>query len=304
MMRWVALLALGLVGAAVPGYAQRVATGISRDTIRVGDAFRAVVRIAVAPGTGVLMPDTLPAVEDIENAGNVRLRRDSTSEGVSVVAAYPLTAWRPGPLALPALAVIVQEGTAERTLSIDLPDIAVLSVLPADTTGIEPKPLKDVLGGSRIWWPWLLAALLLLLALALAYWWYRRRKGAGQPPMEALPMIMPRARALEELERIRKLGLIERQEFKQFYTLVSEVVRQYMASAERAWSTDLTTDELAHRTRQAGDAAAAISVLRSSDHVKFARGVATAADARSDLEKAHDWISSFRVIQPGELEAA
>lgn len=300
----VAILVLGLLAVAAPSYAQRIATGISRDTIRVGDTFRAVVRIGLAPGTGVMLPDTLPAGEDIENAGKVRMRRDSTSDGVSVVAAYPLTAWRPGTLALPALDVILREGTAERPLSIELPDVPVLSVLPADTAGIKPKPLKDVLGGSRLWWPWLLAALLLLLALALAYWWYRRRKRAVQPLTEALPVIMPRERALEELERIRKLGLVEQQEFKRYYTLISEVLRQYMASAERAWSADLTTDELAQRTRQVGDVADAISVLSSSDYVKFARGVPTAADARADWDRAHDWISRFRVIQPGELEAA
>jgi hypothetical protein len=302
--RSVAVLVLGLLAASAPSNAQRTATGISRDTIRVGDTFRAVVRIDVAPGTAVLLPDTLPAAEDIENAGRVRMRRDSTGDGVRVLAAYPLTAWRPGTLVLPALDVILQEGGAERPLSIDLPDISVLSVLPADTAGIEPKPLKDVLGGNRLWWPWLLAALLLLIALALAYWWYRRRKRAAQPLTAALPVIMPRERALEELERIRKLGLVEQQEFKKFYTLVSEVLRQYMASAERAWSTDLTTDELAHRTRHIGDVANAISVLRSSDYVKFARGGSTAADARADWDKAHDWISSFRVIQPGDLEAA
>jgi hypothetical protein len=301
--RCVALLTL-LVAVAAPASAQRVASGISRDTIRVGDTFRAVVRIDVAPGTGVLLPDTLPAVEDIENAGKVRLRRDSTSEGVSVAAAYPLTAWRPGALVLPELTVILQEGGTERPLSIDLPDISVLSVLPADTAGIEPKPLKDVFGGNRVWWPWLLAALLLLIALALAYWWYRRRRRAAQPLSEVLPMIMPRERALEELERIRKLGLVEQQEFKRFYTLVSEVLRRYMASAEHAWSTDLTTDELAQRARHAGDVADALSVLRSSDYVKFARGVANAADARADWAKTHAWISSFRVIRPDELEAA
>lgn len=304
MRRSLALMAAGLVAVAAPSFAQGVASGISRDTIRVGDTFRAVVRISVAPGTAVLFPDTLPAVEDIENAGQVRMRRDSTNEGVSILAAYPLTAWRPGALVLPVLDVIVQEGTAERPLSIDLPDISVLSVLPADTAGIEPKPLKDVLGGNRVWWPWLLAALLLLVALALAYWWYRRRRRAAPPLTVALPVIMPRERALEELERIQKLGLVEQQQFKRFYTLVSEVLRQYLASAEPAWSMDLTTDELAQRTRQVGDVADALTVLGSSDYVKFARGVPTAAAAQDDWQKAHDWISSFRVSRPGELEAA
>jgi hypothetical protein len=297
-----ALTAVAAVLAASPVLAQRVETGISRDTIRVGDPFRAVVRIELAPGTDLVLPDSLVSTEDVESAGTVRMRRDSANGVVSIAAAYPLTAWRPGPLPLPELNVTLKTPQGDRVQTIKLPDITVVSVLPADTTNIQAKPPKDVLGGNRVWWPWILALILALaLALALFWWWRRRRK--ARPEDVPLPMIMPRERALEELERIRKLGLVRAGDFKRHYTLVSEVLRKYMSTTEPKWSTDLTTDELAQRTLEVSEAKPAISVLRQSDMVKFARSVPDAQTAERDLERTSDWITEYPAPAPVSVPA-
>ena len=286
-------------------FAQRIETGISRDTIRVGDPFRAVVRIELAPGTDVVLPDSLVSTEDVESAGTVRMRRDSANGVVSVAAAYPLTAWRPGPLPLPELPLTLKTAQGDRVQTIKLPDITVVSVLPADTTNIEAKPPKDVLGGNRVWWPWVLALILALaIVLALIWWWRKRRK--AEPEDVPLPTIMPRERALEELERIRKLGLVREGDFKRHYTLVSEVLRKYMSTTEPKWSTDLTTDELAQKTKDVAEAKPAISVLRQADMVKFARSIPDAQTAERDLERTSEWIAQYPApaAVPAEGKAA
>ena len=58
-------------------HAQDVQVGLSRDTIRVGDPLRAVVRVAVPLGTEIVFPDSLPATDDVENSGKMRTKRDS-----------------------------------------------------------------------------------------------------------------------------------------------------------------------------------------------------------------------------------
>lgn len=291
-MRKVLGFVILMLGAVAPVSAQKIQTGISRDTIRVGDPFRAVVRIDLPAGTDVVLPDSLASTEDVENAGTVRMRRDSTGNAVSVLAAYPLTAWRAGLLPLPELNVTMKTAQGERASTIKLPDINVLSVLPADTTNIQAKPPKDVLGANRVWWPWIVG-LILAIALALALlWWYRKRRRARvvDAPM---PMIMPRDRALEELERIQKLGLIEQGDYKRYYTLITEVLRKYMGTAFPAWSTYLTTDELAQRTKEVEEAKPAIAVLRQADMVKFARSTPNAPTATTDLDRTREWIAAY-----------
>jgi hypothetical protein len=280
----------------MPSRAQSVQTGISRDTIRVGDPFRAVVRIALLPGSDVVLPDSLTPTDDIENGGRVRLRRDSTANGVIISAAYPLTAWRTGPLLLPEINATLKDAHGERPTTIKLPDINVLSVLPADTTNIQAKPTKDVLGGNRLWWPLLLAlAIAIAIAIAIAYWW--RKKKQRHVVELALPVVMPRDRALEEIERIRKLALVEQKDFKRHYTLISEVLRQYMATTESGWSTDLTTEELRAKTKDIAEVRPAIVVLRQADMVKFAKSIPDTATAHADLDRARDWIVSYPAPQ-------
>lgn len=270
--------------------AQEIQTRISKDTIRVGDPFRALVRIELPPGTDIVLPDSLTPTDDVENAGKVRMRRDSAGGVVTIAAAYPLTAWRTGPLELPVLSVTVRTPNGRQQRAITLPSVNVISVLPADTTGIKAKPPKDVLGPDRLWWPWIVAALVLLALLALAYWWWRRR-ARNRSDDVIIPTIMPRDRALEEIERIRKLGLIEQKEFKRYYTLVGEVLRQYMQTIEPAWGTHLTTEEL--HARASAQASAAMTVLRQADLVKFARGIPAPETAQGDLDRTRAFIESY-----------
>jgi hypothetical protein len=271
--------------------AQSVKTAVSPDTIRVGDPFRAVVRIDLPNGTEIALPDSLTPTEDVENAGRVRIRRDTANGAVRVVAAYPLTAWRPGPLELPMVMATVSGVGGRQEMAIALPNIDVASVLPADTAGIEPKPPKDVLGGNRLWWPWLLALAALLALAGALYWWYRKRRKA--PGEIILPLVMPRERALEELDRIAKAGLIEQKDFKRYYTLVSEVLRRYMQTIEGEWSTTLTTDELHKRVRSIEQTRPAVAVLRQADMVKFARSIPDDVTAARDLERVRAFVTEY-----------
>lgn len=297
------LLACLLMLGAPPAWAQRVQTGIAGDSIRVGDPFRAVVRIELPPGSDIVLPDSLASTADVENAGTVRLRRDSANGVLTVSAAYPLTAWRPGTLDLPVLTADVRSGAGTRRITIDLPQVAVVSVLPADTTNIEARPAKDVMGGNRVWWPWFVAALLLLAALIALYIWWRRRRAraAADAPM---PLIMPRERALEELERIRKLGLLEQGDFRRFYTLLSEVARKYLQTVEPALSTWLTTEELVARTADRAELKPAHAVLRHADLVKFARSVPDREAAARDLDRTIEWVNGFPapIVAPADVE--
>jgi hypothetical protein len=166
-------------------------------------------------------------------------------------------------------------------------------VLPADTTNIEAKPPKDVWGASRVWWPWLLALALLIALAALAYWWYRKHRRQQPVAVAMAPVIDPRERAMQELQRIREMRLLEQGQFKDHYVRVSEVLRGFAADVEGEWSTDLTTDELAPRLKSRPDAALLLKLLRSADTVKFARRVPSMTEARADMDDAEGWVSAF-----------
>lgn len=294
LVRLAAFAALALFATA--GAAQEVRVAVTPDTLTVGDVFHAAIRVDLPPGFRLQPPDSLPVSGDIENAG----RRRETSEpieggGERLTIAYPLTAWKPGPVELPALSIgLIGPGEEQRTLDVRWPSAVVRSVLPADTAGVQPRPLKDVLGANRVLWPILLALALALAAAAAAIYWVRRRRPVPEPVLA--PGLPPRERALAALDRARELGLLEAGEVKAFYTLVTDAVREFIEAVEPRWSRDLTTSELLallpgeveeSARERLGD------LLQAADMVKFARRRPDTAAALEEWQAARDWVAAF-----------
>jgi hypothetical protein len=292
--------ALLLAPAAAPGQV-RAAAGVSPDTVTVGDRFRVVVRLSTPPGTRVDFPGRLDPTAEVNVLGAPRVR--PAPGGREHTAEYRMVAWRTGELRLPALSArVTPPGGSAGTVRVPLPAPIVRSVLPADTAGVTPRGPKDVLDAPRP--PWLLAALLVALALllaALARRLLRRRRGPRAP----LPVSVPdaRAHALAELERARRLGLVERGAWKELYARTSGALRGFLAALSPEWGEDLTTGELVRRMggEDAGEVERLEGLLREADLVKFARVVPGREEAERHWAGARAWVEQF---QPGGAAAA
>ncbi len=300
---FVALLALlpaNVLAQAAPGGVQ---AAIVPDSLTVGEVVHAAIRLRVPPGVRVAFPDTLPMPRDAEGAGARELRTDTVDGQLELTAVYPVTAWRPGPLRLPPTSVLVLNETGTDTLAVTFAQARVRSVLPADTAGIEARPARDVLGGTRVWWPWLVGLLALLALAALALWAWRRRR-RRQPAPFLVPAVPPREAALALLDRARALRLVENGELKRFYTLVAEAVRDYLDALDAAWGADLTTTELANALAPRHDEVRpALDALRRADLVKFARMRPDPKTAYDDWAAARAWVESFALPEPETLES-
>lgn len=293
---WLAV-ALFAVPAGLGAQDARAALGV--DTALVGDVVPVVVRVPLAEGERVLWPDTLPLEgATLENAARVRAWADTLDDGsLAGTAAFAVTPWRTGELALPEVRLQVVGGEeSPREVQLELPPLTVASVLPPDTAGVQPRPPRDVLGAN---WAWARIIALLLLAAAvlagLLVWW-RRRKPKEQALATPEPRVPPRERALALLREARDAGLLERGEMKEFYTRISLAVRGYAAALEPAWGEDLTTTELLGRFRtQVGiqPASDLRRVLAPADQVKFARRVPDPGTAAAEWEAARSWVAGF-----------
>jgi hypothetical protein len=300
----------GSAGAAPgPVHAQQPRAAVVPESITVGDVFHAAVRIDLAGDMRVAAPDSLELVEDIEQAGRREVEIDTVAGVRRATLLYPLAAWRPGTYELPDISIRMVGAGRDTVVHVRLPSFEVISVLPADTTGIEAKPARDVLGANRLWWPILLALLIAaLVAVALYLWWKKRR--AAEEPVVFTPAVPPLEVALAQLAALRREGLIERGEFRVFYERLTETLRHYLAATDPHWSVDLTTSELALRLRaDAGmqEALEMTRILGAADMVKFARATTTKDNATADLDAARGWVERF-AVQPepasDELEAA
>lgn len=293
-----ALLALALL-ATPPLVAQDVRTAMVGDTIRIGDVVPVAVRVVLEAGERVAWPDTLPLAGDVlENAARVRPRVDTLADGrLEATALYRVTPWRTGEVPLPELELSVRSGEESvRAVTVSFPVLDVISVLPADTAGIEPRPARGVLGRSWSLGP-LLLALLALLALIAAILWWRRRRADRTAAAPAGLAVSPRERVLARLQEVRESGLAERGAMKEFYSRTTLALREYLGALDSEWSEDLTSTELVTRFRSRVGSVEAASVLadllRQADQVKFARRRPDPDTAVREWEKLREWVLGF-----------
>lgn len=141
------------------------------------------------------------------------------------------------------------------------------------------KPPVLVPGGVPLWGVVAIGLLALALCVFAGVWLWRRRTRSPQPPPPPEPIDYA-----AEFARIAGGGLLERGEFKTYYSLLSENLRRCLEEHLSIEAMEQTTAELATALQEAEVEAALrqqiIDYLGEADLVKFARFLPALAAAR------------------------
>lgn len=259
-----------------------VTTGGPTDSVTVGQRFPVTYTLSA--------PDSLMLVAPAEiDAGRCRVVsiawRESPRQGeVERIADVVMV-----PVALDSVAVppvpfdfVAPNGDTLRAWS-DGFDVPIRRIALASQ---DVRPLKSQWEVPPDYVKWALIALAGLALVAAIVWWIRRRRGRviAAAPEVRLP---PDSIALAELEKIAGMGLIERGELKEYYTLVADVVRRYLGARFDVETLDRTTHELlAELARRRISVDGLGALLEEADLVKFAKFHPDLARAESAIERA------------------
>ena len=177
---------------------------------------------------------------------------------------------RPGPAALPAVAVRFRDGPAAAWQTVEWVD-----VLNTMRDGPPPDFLPAA-PPAPPWLPWAAGAAV-VLALAAGAWGWRRRP----PPREALS---PEGRAMRELRRLEESSLTDLSS-ADYHAALSEVVRRHLAERSGLPAAARTTAELLRAAAEPGrlseeQRALLRDFLGRCDLAKFAPVAASAEERR------------------------
>jgi len=167
----------------------------------------------------------------------------------------------------------------------------------------EPKPLKPQWRAPKSYLLWYLIAAAVLLAAAALFLWRRfRKEEVVEPPKPVLPADVVALRRLDEIDR---MNLPEAGEFKRYYTLVVDALRQYLEGRYRVMAMDRTTDEILWdlgRNRVEIDGLE--PMLNEADLVKFAKHRPDVAAAKKLMETARAIVArtALRPLRPDATE--
>jgi len=132
--------------------------------------------------------------------------------------------------------------------------------------------------------------LLGILGVGILLWNRRRQRLAAEA---AIDRRLPNEVALDELARILNLGLPEKGLYKEYYTLLSDCIRNYMEAVYHIPALERTTGEILTSLRgKSVDPQVSrqyISFLSACDLVKFSK-------FKPDVSEAHEALSDARSL--------
>lgn len=289
------LLAFVLVFPA-PKFAQQapmISSGVDTASIRIGEQIHWTVAVEVDSTDLVIFPEgqTFSPLETVEAFTTDTTRKNSR---ILLQKTYALTQFDSGAYLLPTQRIDIN-GKGYFTDSLL---ISVASV-PVDTVNQKMYDIKPMMGveANRFGWlKWLGFGLLGALLAGALYWYVLRKKPLTEEAQQAL--LPPYERALKELKRLEASRYLIQDEFKQYYTELTDIVRAYLEEEVHISALESTTAQLLDKLELLRDSGKLDleedtliqfrKILETADLVKFAKSkppVQKAEDDRASIEQ-------------------
>ncbi|QCX02424.1 hypothetical protein FGM00_18825 [Aggregatimonas sangjinii] len=256
----------------------KIASEVDTTFIKIGEQVTFKVTVEVDSTAQVIFPDgqTFSPLETVEASDTDTVLRQK--ERMTLLKTYALTQFDSGAYKLPTQRIEIDgKGYFTDSLMINV------ATVPVDTLKqqmFDIKPLIQVERTSGSYWKLLLGILgALLLIAGLFYWFVFRKKPLSEAEKEAL--LPPYDRALMELKRLENSRYLIQDEYKQYYSELTDIVRSYLEEDVHVSALESTTDQLIEKLELLKDSGELEldtetivqfkKILQTADLVKFAK---------------------------------
>jgi hypothetical protein len=286
----------------------KIESKVDTASIRIGEQVQWTVSVEVDTTSQVIFPEgqTFSPLETVEALKTDTTRKDSR---FLLQKSYALTQFDSGAYLLPSQRIEV-DGLGYFTDSLF---VSVANV-PVDTVNqkmYDIKPLMGVDADRFGWLKWVgLALLLALIAGGAVYWFVFRKKPLSESEQEAL--LPPYERALKELKRLEQSRYLIQDEFKQYYTELTGIVRSYLEEEVHISALESTTSQLLNKLELLRDSGKLDiqeetlgqfkRILETADLVKFAKSKPEIRKAEEDRSNVEDIVRKTKEAIPEPTE--
>lgn len=299
-LRWgFAMVLLPFLGTAQDD--SKVSSEIDTTSIKIGEQIQYKITVETDSTNIVHFPEgqTFSPLETVE-----ALLTDTIKENnrVKLQRIYALTQFDSGSYTIPPQRIAINEQPFfTDSFQIKVADVAV------DTTKqkmFDIKPLIQVdRSYAKLWWTIFWIVLALVIIGGLVYWFFLRKKPLTEE--EKVALLPPYDRAILELKRLENSRYLIQDEYKKYYSELTDIVRSYLEEDVHVTALESTTDQLITKLELLKDSGELEledetirqfqQILRTADLVKFARSKPSTAVAEQDrklveeiVEKTHD----------------
>ena len=279
------------------GFAQSsmVNSQVETSSIRIGEQFQ--YKISVKETENVILPKLIlgKGLEIIDSA-----KVDTINN--MLIQKYVLTGFDSGAFYIPQQQVFVRNQAY-------LTDSLLISVatVEIDTTKIKKYPIKSIKSEPYVFDDFKIYIFLLLAALAIiGFWIYyfvirKRKVTEDKPTYKVLP---PFEEAIYKLNELDSKLLWQNNQVKEYYSELTEIVRNYIERELQVPALEKTTDEIigmlrdfqnANTIQTSKDTIKKLKeLLQEADLVKFAKSKPISIEIEEDRKDAEDIISNLK----------
>ncbi|MCR9263745.1 MAG: BatD family protein [Flavobacteriaceae bacterium] len=277
----------------------KISTDVDTLSIKIGEQIKYTITVETDSTNVVHFPEgqTFSPLETVEAIIGDTIKNNNR---VILQRIYALTQFDSGAYTIPPQRIAINEQPFfTDSFNIKVADVAV------DTTKqkmYDIKPLMQVERSNAELWKTLLWVLLgLLIVGGLVYWFFLRKKPLTEE--EKVALLPPYDRALLELKNLENSRYLIQDEYKKYYSELTDIVRLYLEDEVHVSAMESTTAQLMTKLEMLKDAGELKlddetlrqfqNILQTADLVKFAKSKpATAEQDRKIVEqivvKTHD----------------
>lgn len=279
------------------GFAQSsmVNSQVETSSIRIGEQFQ--YKITVKETENVILPKLVlnKGLEIIDSA-----KVDTINN--MLIKKYVLTGFDSGAFYIPQQQVFVRnQAYLTDSLLINVATVAI------DTTKIKKYPIKSIKSEPYVFDDFKMYVFLLLAALAIiAFWIYYFviRKGKVEEDKPTYKVLPPFEEAIYKLNELDSKLLWQNNQVKEYYSELTEIVRNYIERELQVPALEKTTDEIIGMLRDFHDANTIQTsketikklkeLLQEADLVKFAKSKPISIEIEEDRKDAEEIISNLK----------
>jgi hypothetical protein len=272
----------------------------------IGDRIPVQLTVKHPKGYTFSWPLLTEGLEGLELSDSVIANHDTTVRDTIISSkTVNLAAFDSGTYTYPSRAFVFQKAGDTAHVSIESDPLKVhVNVITVDTT----KDIKPIVGpiqvqSGRSWVWWILGIAIVLLAAAIYF--FRNKSKAPEPLHPSQPSRPPKEVALEALDELEKEKLYEKDDMKQHYIRLAEIMKRFLADSYGFNALEMTTTRTIKRSEkylQNPSLHSQLSaLLRTADLVKFAKWTSAKEEAVENLDIARNIVKLARSNreQPG-----
>lgn len=279
-----------------------VESAVDRDHILIGDVIEYAVSVTHDPDVELQMPALAQNLGMFEVRDYKTLDPEKVESQIVERNTYSISTFDTGDFVIPELEIQyrVTGDSSWQVIKTEPINIVVASLNPdeaGDIRDIKPPitPPRDY----RLLILYIAIGLLVVAAIAfLIYYLKRRREGKSLLPKRSKPLRPAHEIAFEALAALQASDLLARGEVKEYYTRLSDVVRQYIENRYYIPAMEKTTTELLVSLAEQNLNSYVESMrtlLSRSDLVKFAKFIP------SEQEHADSWQLAWQFVENTKL---